>query len=166
MKSSLWSSFKSFPLRQRALFLFFILILPKTLSSVLLYINLAGIGLMLLFSAYKTVKFFIQLLQKNNTSVQGFTINYAQHSDTTFLSDEIITSLQQLKDINISKVAYTGNCLYLYQEIKEKPDTTAFFTSLFQKQHHLTETEKAELTQKTISYIQQPAFLSLLLTQE
>ena len=122
---------------------------------------------MLLFSAYKTITFFVQLLRKKNTAYQGFTVNYAQHSDTTFLSEEIISVLQQLKEINITKVAYTGNCLYLYQEIKDKTDsTTAFFSSLFQGDPNLTEAQKAELTQKTIAYLQQQSFLSLLIMKE
>ncbi|MDR0607925.1 MAG: hypothetical protein LBG52_06375 [Candidatus Peribacteria bacterium] len=164
LTSTLQSTVKSFPRRQRALFLLFILLLPKTISSVLLYLNLIGIGVMLLVSAYQTVKFFRQLLRKKNASYQGFQINYAQSSDTTVLSEELITGLQSLQPLGITRVAYTGNCLYLYQTIKEASLNQNFFVGLFQRDHLLTEAKKAELTQKTLRFLQQPAFLSLLTT--
>jgi hypothetical protein len=121
---------------------------------------------MLSISVYKTLKFFIQLVRKKNTSYQGFTVNYAQYSDTTMLNTEIITALQTLKAYHISKVAYTGNSLYLYQEIDEKPKgISAFFSTLFQTTHPLTEPEKADLTQRTLQYLQQPSLLTLLQQQ-
>ncbi|MDR3169340.1 MAG: hypothetical protein LBU27_06365 [Candidatus Peribacteria bacterium] len=129
----------------------------------MLYLNLIGIGAMLLFSAYQTVKFFRQLLRKKNSSYQGFQINYAQASDMTVLNEELIIGLQSLPPLGIARVAYTGNCLYLYQTVKAAPSSTQnILTSLFQRESLLTETEKAELTQKTLRFLQQPAFLSLL----
>lgn len=122
---------------------------------------------MLIFSAYKTVKFFYQLLKKNNSSYQGFAINYAQNSDTTVLTDELITGLQSLQPLGITKVAYTGNCLYLYQSVKEVPAPEKnLLAAIFQQDHVFTEIEKAELTQKTLHFLQQPAFLSLLTTPD
>ena len=86
---------------------------------------------MLLFSVYKTGKFFFTLLKKTNTSYQGFTINYAQQSDTQVLNQEMLTTLLSLRELKILKVAYTGNCLYLYQEVKEKEKSaSSFFSSL------------------------------------
>lgn len=167
LTSTIRSTLKAFPRWQRALFLFFILFLPKSLSSAFLYINLIGIGVMLLISGYQTVKFFLQLLKKNNASYQGFTVNYAQSSDTTFLNDELITGLQSLQSLGITKVAYTGNCLYLYQTIKEIPAFDQnILASLFQQDHLFTEAEKTALTQKTLRFIQDPAFLSLLITSD
>jgi hypothetical protein len=75
--------------------------------------------------------------------------------------------LQTLKAFKITKVAYTGNCLYLYQEIEDKPKTgTAFFSILFSTSHLLTEAEKADLTQRTLQYLQQPYLLALLMQQQ
>jgi hypothetical protein len=163
VQNTLRASLKSFPFLQRGIFLLFILLLPRTLRSILLYINLIGICIMLIFSVYKTLKFFLHLIKKKNTSYQGFVVNYAQHSDTTMLNPEIIATLQTLKSYHISKVAYTGNSFYLYQEIEEKPQgISAFFSTLFQKTHQLTEQEKADLTQRTLQYLQQPTLLSLL----
>ena len=118
---------------------------------------------MLAVSVYKTLKFFFHLVKHKNTSYQGFTVQYAQYTDTMILTPEIITALQTLKPYNISKVAYTGNSLYLYQEVQEKPQgISAFFFSLFQQTHQLTEPEKADLTQRTLQYLQQPSLLALL----
>jgi hypothetical protein len=166
VQGTLRSSLKSFPFLQWGIFLLCILILPKTLRSALLYINVIGIAIMLLFSAYKTLTFFFHIVKQKRTSYQGFTVNYAQHSNTTFLNPEIIGALQTLKDFKITKVAYTGNCLYLFQEIEDKPKTSsAFFSTLFSKSHPLTEVEKADLTQRTLQYLQQPSLLALLQEQ-
>jgi hypothetical protein len=163
IKGSFWGNLSSFPFWQWALFLVCIILLPKALSSVLLYLNIIGIGVMLLFSAYKTVKFFIDLIKKKNTSYQGFTINYAQQSDTQLLSNEMIAALLDLRELRILKVAYTGNCLYLYQEVKEKEKSaSSFFMSFVGKKQELSEVEKAELTQKTLAYLQQQSLLALL----
>ncbi|MDR2541242.1 MAG: hypothetical protein LBD11_05795 [Candidatus Peribacteria bacterium] len=71
--------------------------------------------------------------------------------------------MQSLQAFEVTKVAYTGNCLYLYQTIKEIPAFDQnILASLFQQDHILTEAEKAELTQKTLHFLQNPAFLSLL----
>jgi hypothetical protein len=166
VQGTLRSSLKAFPFLQWGIFLLFILILPKMLRPVLLYINVIGICIMLAYSVYKTLVFFFHLVKKKNTSYQGFIINYAQHSDTTFLTPEILAALQTLKAYHISKVAYTGNSLYLYQEIEEKPKgISAFFSTLFQKSHQLTEQEKADLTQRTLQYLSQPFLLALLQQQ-
>lgn len=98
-----------------------------------------------------------------STSYQGYTVQYAQHSDATMLTPEILQALEALKAYQISKVAYTGNSFYLYQEITNKPKTTsAFFSTLFTTTHPLTEPEKADLTQRTLQYLQQPSLLALL----
>lgn len=163
IKGSFWGSLRSFPFWQWALFLILIILLPRSLGSILLYLNVIGIGVILLFSGYKTARFFIDLIKKKNTSYQGLTINYAQQSDTQVLTDEMMEVLLTLKDLKIIKVAYTGNCLYLYQEIKEKEKSaSSFFSSLFKGKQELSEAEKAELTQKTLAYIQQPVLLTLL----
>jgi hypothetical protein len=147
------------------MFLVVLILLPGTLGKVIMYINLAGIILLLAYSVFKTIIYLFTLLKKTTTSYQGFTINYAQSSDTTFLNDEFLAQLQTVKTFKISKVAYTGNCLYLYQEIKEQPkSTSAFFSSLFSADKQLTEAEKAALTQTTLTYLQQPAFLSLFMS--
>ncbi|MDR2189896.1 MAG: hypothetical protein LBP53_01580 [Candidatus Peribacteria bacterium] len=126
-------------------------------------INIIGIILLFGYSLFKTIKYFSATLTKNNASYQGLTVNYSQSSDTTFLNEQMLTQLQALKPLKITKVAYTGNCLYLYQAINEQPKTASdFLSALVVKEKALTEAEKAELTQKTLSYLQQPAFLSLL----
>jgi hypothetical protein len=163
IQGTLRKNIKGFPLRPWILFLLVLILLPGTFGKVIMYLNLAGIVLLLAYSVFQTIKYLVTLLKKTTTSYQGFTINYTQSSDTTFLNNELLAQLQALKTLKISKVAYTGNSLYLYQEIKEQPKTTsAFFSSLFSADKQLTEAEKATLTQTTLTYLQQPAFLSLL----
>jgi hypothetical protein len=163
IQGTLQKSIKGFPIRPWIIFLLVLVILPGTIGKVIMYVNLAGIVLLLAYSVFKTVKYLYALLKKTTTSYQGFSINYSQSSDTTLLNKELLAQLQALKELKISKVVYTGNSLYLYQEIKEQPKTTsAFFSSLFSADKQLTEAEKAALTQTTLTYLQQPAFLSLL----
>jgi hypothetical protein len=160
-------SIKGFPIWPWIIFLLVLIFLPGTLGKVIMYVNLVGIILLFVYSVFKTVKYLYTLLKKTTASYQGFTINYTQNSDTTLLNEELLAQLQTLKSLKISKVVYTGNCLYLYQEIKEQPKTTsAFFSSLFSADKQLTEAEKAALTQTTLTYLQQPAFLSLLIASD
>ena len=164
LRGSLWSAIRSFPFWQWALFLVLMILLPKTLSTIFLYLNVAGIAIILFFSAYKTIKYLIDIIRKKNTaSFKWLTINYVQQNDTQVLTEEMIEALFALKEMRIIKVAYTGNCLYLYQEVKEKEKSSSnFFSSLLKGKKELSEAEKAVLIQKTLSHIQQPALLTLL----
>ncbi|MDR0650075.1 MAG: hypothetical protein LBG59_01355 [Candidatus Peribacteria bacterium] len=164
IQGTLRKSIKGFPIWPWIIFLLVLVLLPGTLGKVIMYVNVVGIVLLFTYSVFKTIKYLYTLLKKTTTSYQGFTINYTQNSDTTFLNDELLSQLQTLKGLKITKVAYTGNCLYLYQEIKEQPKTmSAFFSSLFSADKQLSEAEKAALTQTTLTHLQQPAFLSLLM---
>lgn len=164
MQGGLRGSLRDFPIWQRAFFLLLIVILPQSLGSFFLYFNIVGIILLLLASVLSTLKVFYNLLKVNTTSYKGLLVNYAQQSDIEILSDEMMLAMNTLKERKMIKLAYTGNCLYLYQKIKEKPNSAiSFFTSLLSKPQKLSEIQKAELTQNTLSYLQEPAFLSLLM---
>ncbi len=130
----------AFPLRQRALFFILLLLLPKTIGKALVRINLIGMFIMLLFSLYKTFKTLFKRVQEQQTaSIAGFDVQYAQHTDQLFFSAEMLSAIHKLKKLEITQVAYTGNCLYVYQ------------TGI-----------SPALTQHTIQTLQSPMILSIL----
>jgi len=166
IKGGIWNSVKNFPFRQRGIFLLLMILLPKTIGSFLLRINLIGIALIFLYTIYKTVKYFLKTFQKNKTSYQGYSVNYAEQQDAVFLTDEMLSALIDVQTMKISKIAYTGNCLYCYQEIRENPENVSeMLTSLVKKDGVLTEVEKAELVQQTLQYFQTSKFLSLIMKE-
>lgn len=134
------TSIKSFPLWQRAVFFILILLLPKFIWKALMRVNIIGLIIVFVFSIYKTTKFFINSKKySNSTSIAGFDVQYSQHTDQLFFSSEMLSAIQNLKTLDITKVAYTWNCLYLYQ----------------------TQISPA-LTQYTIQSLQSPSILSIL----
>ncbi len=110
------STILAFPLLQRAIFFLLLCLLPATIWNALLYINLIGLFIMFFFSLYKTIKTLVkQTKQQQNTSIAGFDVQFAQHTDQLFFSAEMLSAIHDLKALDITKIAYTGNCLYLYQ---------------------------------------------------
>ncbi|MBQ7074482.1 hypothetical protein IJM86_05570 [bacterium] len=71
------------------------------------------------------------------------------------LTDNLIAFFPELSGVYIEKIAYTGNCFYFYQTIHKDSKT------FLKKDKPLTEDEKAELTQKTLQFLQTSPFLSL-----
>ena len=166
IKGGIWNSVKNFPFRQWGIFLLLIMFLPKTIGSFLLRMNIIGIAFIFLYTIYKTIKYFVKMFQKNKTSYQGYSVNYAEQQDVVLLNDEMLSALLDVKTMKISKIAYTGNCLYCYQEIRENPENVSeMLNSLVKKDGTLTEVEKAELVQQTLHYLQKSEFLSLIMKE-
>ncbi|GHW02927.1 hypothetical protein AGMMS50249_7130 [candidate division SR1 bacterium] len=139
VSNSIFSTIKSFPIIQRLIFLILLFILPFV-GKTLFRINLIGLIITLIFSIYKTTKTLLKRKKYQQTSsVGGFDVQYARHTDQLFFSPEMLSAIQNLKSLSISQVAYTGNCLYLYQ----------------------TATSPA-LTQHTIQTLSSPLILSIL----
>lgn len=158
MKDGILSYIKNFPLRQWAWFVFLVCLLGLAgkFWEVLLYINIIGIGLMFLFSIWKTVQYLFGFWQKKNTTTtyKGFSVKYTQESDLQILSDELLNFLPNFAQCYIEKIAYTWNCFYFYQTLHKKSD------NILSKDQELTDKEKAELTQRTIIFLQTSPFLS------
>ena len=88
-----------------------------------------------------------------------FTANYNKENDTSIASPEMIEILDVLdKNYRITKFCYTGNCIYLLQDVHDHNGERLNSTSKL-----YSEQEKASLQQKTMQYLNQPEFLSYFL---
>ena len=157
IKNGIFSYIKNFPFWQWGGFLFFVCLLGLAgkFGEVLLWINVIGIVLMLLFSMWRTGQYLFSFFKKSSKTYKGFSINYVQESDLGMLTDNLIAFFPELSGVYIEKIAYTGNCFYFYQTIHKDSKT------FLKKDKPLTEDEKAELTQKTLNFLQTSPFLSL-----
>lgn len=143
MSQGIRGAIRAFPLRERTLFILLLIFLPKTIGKTLAWINIIGVFIMLGYSLYKTFMMIIKGFQEQKKGfIGGFDVQYAQQSDQLFFSPEMLNNIQKLKNLDITQIAYTGNCLYCYQN-----------------------KTSAALTQHTIQTLQSPELLSLL-TQE
>ena len=89
-------------------------------------------------------------------------VNYDWEEDVLFLSPTIIQTLKGLAEkCQITKVGYTWNCLYLLQSIYAPESKNGnLFKNVFASWRTYSESEKAELQQRTLAYLQQSDFLS------
>ncbi len=87
-------------------------------------------------------------------------MDYDDSEDVLFLTPEVTPCIRALTDLQVTKICYTGNCLYLLQDIHAPQHK---FKSLVKRAIYssriYSEQEKADLQQKTMAYIQQSDFL-------
>ena len=123
---------------------------------VLFRLNVAWGGILFLFSAWKIFKYLYNKSKTKRVDYWWLTVSYTNQSDALILSTDIIKQLKKLaKEYRISNFCYTWNCIYLLQDIHDYEWKRLSWWKLYSEQ------EKAKLEQKTISYLNQPEFLSL-----
>ena len=125
---------------------------------VLFWLNLIWGGILFWFLMWKVFKaFYNNFLKTKRVDYGWFTVNYANQTDALMLSSDVINGLEKLgKELRITKFCYTGNCVYLLQDVHDREwNRVSASSKLYSKQ------EKASLQQRTLEYIRQPEFLSL-----
>lgn len=86
----------------------------------------------------------------------GYTASYAKENDNSVASPEMTEILNTLeKNFWITKFCYTGNCIYLLQDVHDHNGERLESTSKL-----YSEQEKAILQQKTMQYLNTSDFLS------
>ena len=141
------------------LVIFFVLLwLSKyTIWRVLFWLNLLWALILLVFYWLKKGKaLYKRMMETKNADYGGFVASYTKQSDTEMLSTDVIWLLKNLSDQYwITKFCYTGNCIYLLQDIHDKE-----WKRLDQSAKIYSEQEKAALQQRTLDYLHQEEFLS------
>ena len=93
----------------------------------------------------------------SNIEYWGFKVDYAKQSDALMLSGDVLKVLNVLaKEYRIVRFCYTWNCIYLLQDLHDRN-----WERLVSDSKLYSEQEKANLQQKTLSYIRQLDFLSI-----
>lgn len=125
---------------------------------ILFWLNAIWWGILLFFLMWKIFKSWYKKLFKTRKVDYGWlTANYTNQTDALMLSPEVIKILKRLeKDFWIIKFCYTGNCIYLLQDIHDHE-----WNRLSSSSKLYSEQEKASLQQKTLEYLHQSEFLSL-----
>ena len=96
------------------------------------------------------------MVEMKNADYGGFVASYNKQSDTEILSTEVVSLLKELSDqYRITKFWYTGNCIYLLQDIHDRE-----WNRLDPSAKIYSEQEKATLQQRTLEYLHQGEFLS------
>jgi len=138
---------------------FFILmrLYQYSIWKVLFWINLLWAIILLIFYGVKKLKvLYKKKLETQNVDYGGFVASYTNQSDTDILSKDVIWLLNELSDQYwITKFCYTGNCIYLLQDIHDKE-----WNRLDPSAKIYSEQEKASLQQRTLNYLHQEEFLS------
>lgn len=124
--------------------------------QILLRINIIWASILLIFYGIKIGKQLSKRMKTKNMEYWWFTVKYANQSDALILSQDIINQLNTLNEnFWIIKFCYTGNCIYLLQDIhdhngKRLPKSAKLYS----------EQEKAILQQKTLEHLHNSEFLS------
>lgn len=151
---------KSYPWIEWGILLLILGFLPYWLSKWLFRLNLVWICLFILVSLKKILFFYYNRAFKTKKSEYWWLlVNYQVPEDTLFLSPDVISTLRKLPELQITKFCYTWNCMYFFQDIHEPKMATEFEKIVFTSRLY-TESEKAELQQRTISFFEQPDFIS------
>ncbi len=126
------------------------------LWKVLFWLNVIWVSILFLFYAWKFVSFFYKKSKINKVDYWGLKISYNNQSDALMLSSEMMDVLKKIsKDFWIIKFCYTGNCVYLLQDIHDRNgDRLVSVSKLYSEQ------EKANLQQRTLEFIHNSEFLS------
>ena len=125
-------------------------------GQVLLWINIIWALVLLVFYGVKISKVFYKKLNIKSVNYWWFTLNYSNHSDALMVSPEMIKILDKLrKNFWITNFCYTGNCIYLLQDLHDHN-----WQRLTSSSKLYSEQEKASLQQKTLEYIRNTEFLS------
>lgn len=129
--------------------------------QILLRINIIWASIFLIFYGIKISKNLYKRTKTNNIEYWWHTVKYSKQSDALILSEDIINCLTTLnKDFWIIKFCYTGNCIYLLQDIHDRngkriPSSAKIYS----------EQEKANLQQKTLDYLHNSEFLSYFISR-
>jgi len=125
-------------------------------GKILLRINLIWAIILLIFYGIKIWRVLFKRLKTNTADYWWITVNYSKQSDTSMLTQNIIKDLQYMSEnFWITQFCYTGNCIYLLQDIHDRN-----WKRLSSNSKLYSEQEKANLQQKTIEYLHNTEFLS------
>ena len=146
------------------LIVFFILLwlYNYTICKILFRLNLMGALILLFFYGFKKIKsLYKKIIETKNVEYWGFVARYTNQTDALMLSPDVIESLKKLwENYRITKFCYTGNCIYLLQDIHDKE-----WKRLDNSSKLYSEQEKAALQQKTLDYLHQNEFLSKFMSE-
>ena len=128
--------------------------------QVLLRINLVWALILLIFYGIKIGKTLYKKINSKSMNYWWFTASYSRQSDALMISPEMVKTLVGLwNDFWITKFCYTGNCVYLLQDVHDRN-----WKRLTSSSKLYSEQEKANLQQKTLDAIRKPDFLSLFIS--
>ena len=106
------------------------------------------------FKKWKSL--YKKIFKTKNVDYWGFVVNYTNQTDALMLSNDVIETLKELwEKYWITKFCYTGNCVYLLQDIHDHEWNRLESTSQL-----YSEQEKAALQQRTLSFLHEEEFLS------
>ena len=153
----LWSLLKWFLWWGIAFLLLWRLAYKFQWGQVLLRLNVIGAWVLLAFYIWKIARVLFKLLFKTKRVEYGwFMVNYVNQSDALMISSDVIELLKKMnEEYQITKFCYTWNCIYLLQDIHERIWLDGIFTRKI-----YSEQKKADLQQRTMSFIHQEEFLS------
>ena len=125
--------------------------------QILFWLNLSWALILLVFYGLKKWKMvYMRMKEIKNVDYGGFAVSYTNHTDALMLSPEVIWVLKDLSEkCWITKFCYTGNCVYLLQDIHDHEGNRLDTASKL-----YSEQEKASLQQRTLDYLHQENFLS------
>ena len=126
-------------------------------GKILFRLNIIWASILLMFYGWKISKVLHKkLFRTRNVDYGWFTVSYSNQTDALMLSSEVISVLKKLWDEYwVVKFSYTGNCVYLLQDIHDHEGNRLESTSKL-----YSEQEKSSLQQKTMGFIRQSEFLS------
>ena len=121
------------------------------------WLNIVWWGILLLFLMWKVFrKLYKNIFKTKKVDYDGFSVNYTKQTDALMLSSDVMWVLKKLGgEYWITKFCYTGNCVYLLQDIHDRE-----WNRLDSSSKLYSEQEKANLQQRTLDYIHQTEFLS------
>ena len=154
--SSIWSLLRGFLWWCIVFALLFLLSSKSQFWQVLFRLNIIWAWVLLCFYIWKFSSFMYKKAKVSNIEYWGFKVDYAKQSDALMLSEDVLKVLNVLgKEYRIVRFCYTWNCIYLLQDLHDRN-----WDSLVSTSKLYSEQEKANLQQKTMSYIRQSDFLS------
>lgn len=153
---------KSFPIVSWWIFLILLLLLSTSIWTWLFWINVVWAGILLVFTICKTISLFCKIVFQTKTVQFGwFNTSYQEWEDVLFLAPNVVNALKWLSEFQIIRFCYTGNCLYLLQDIHApKNKNNGLLKKIILSDRTYTEVEKADLQQRTLAHIQKSDFLS------
>lgn len=162
MKKNILDNPSIWPLVRWLLWWLLVFILLAWLGSkfqfwqILLLINVFWALILLTFYGIKIGKTLFKKMNSQTMQYWWYTASYAKESDNSIASPEMIEMLNTLeKNFWITKFCYTGNCIYLLQDVHDHNGERLESTSKL-----YSEQEKAILQQKTMQYLNTSDFLS------
>ena len=123
--------------------------------QVLLWLNVIGACVLLWFYIRKVFRVIFKKIKTKKADFGGYKVSYANESEALMISTDVLKIFKKLsEDYWITKFCYTGNCIYLLQDIHDRDGKRIKSSSKL-----YSEQEKAGLQQKTMNFINQEEFL-------